>query len=79
MIFEKTLTTINYIDELLHFGHGLQAMSFTEEYNASILKSFEASMDFTYSSTNMEEVADVSLFDHMKLTAAFAVAAPTIP
>lgn len=63
-----------YIDGVLHFGHGLQAMSFTEEYMQSALNLLEASMDFMPSSTDMEEVADISLFDHMKLTAAFAMA-----
>lgn len=70
----KDFNHSNYIDGVLHFGHGLQAMSFTEEYMQSAVNLLEASMDFMPSSTNMEEVADVSLFDHMKLTAAFAMA-----
>src|SRR5699024_7523372 len=52
----------------------LSVTSFTEEYVQSILNLLEATASFIPSSTNMEEVVDISLFDHMKLTAGFAAA-----
>lgn len=55
-----------------YFEEGLSAIEFTEEYAPSILNLVEATMSFMPSSTNMLEVADISLYDHMKLTAAYA-------
>ena len=55
-----------------YFEEGLSAIEFTEEYAPSVLNLVEATMCFMPSSTNMLEVADISLYDHMKLTAAYA-------
>ena len=55
-----------------YFEEGLSAIEFTEEYTPSVLNLVEATMSFMPSSTNMLEVADISLYDHMKLTAAYA-------
>lgn len=55
-----------------YFEEGLSAIEFTEEYAPSVLNLVEATMSFMPSSTNMLEVADISLYDHMKLTAAYA-------
>lgn len=55
-----------------YFAEGLSAIEFTEEYAPSVLNLVEATMSFMPSSTNMLEVADISLYDHMKLTAAYA-------
>lgn len=55
-----------------YFEEGLSAVEFTEEYAPSVLNLVEATMSFMPSSTNMLEVADISLYDHMKLTAAYA-------
>ncbi|EKW98568.1 CRISPR-associated Csm1 family protein [Ligilactobacillus saerimneri 30a] len=56
------------------FRTGLMALQPTEDYMQSALNLLEATMSFMPSSTNAEEVADISLYDHMKLTAAFALA-----
>lgn len=55
-----------------YFEEGLSAIEFTEEYAPSVLNLVEATMSFMPSSTNMLEVADISLYDHMKLTADYA-------
>lgn len=52
--------------------HGLKRISPTEEYVDSLINLLEATLTYVPSSTNLEEVADVSLFDHMKVTAAIA-------
>ena len=63
-----------YARGVAYFAQGLKALDFTADYIPSILNLLEATMGFMPSSTNTHEEADVSLFDHMKLTAAFAVA-----
>ncbi len=58
---------------ILHrIDNTLEQMTFTEEYMQSALNLLEAVMSFIPSSTNMNEVADISLYDHSKLTAGFA-------
>lgn len=57
------------IDELTY---NLQKIDFTEEYTQSLLHLLEATMSYIPSSTNSKQVVDISLYDHMKLTAAFA-------
>lgn len=64
----------DYGREVEYFRTGLMAIKPTEEYMQSALNLLEAAMSTMPSSTNMEEVADISLYDHMKLTAAFALA-----
>lgn len=51
---------------------GLQGIHFEKEYENSLLELLEATLSFVPSSTNIEEVADISLYDHSKITAAFA-------
>lgn len=43
----------------------------TPEYITSLLNVLEATLSYVPSSTNMAEVVDVSLYDHLKLTGAF--------
>ena len=50
----------------------LTSITFTEDYFDSILNVLEATLSFIPSSTNMKEVADISLYDHMKMTTGFA-------
>ena len=50
----------------------LSTISFTEDYFDSVLNVLEATLSFIPSSTNRKEVADISLYDHMKVTAGFA-------
>lgn len=52
----------------------LKGVEWTEAYLDSLLEVLEANLSFVPSSTNKKEIPDVSLFDHMKLTAAFAAA-----
>lgn len=50
----------------------LRGVSWTEEYVNSLLEVLEANLSFVPSSTSTSERADISLFDHSKLTAAIA-------
>lgn len=50
----------------------LQGIIFTEEYINSLLSVLEATLSFIPSSTNKKELADISLYDHVKMTAAVA-------
>jgi len=48
--------------------------TFSEEYLSSLIEVLEANLSFVPSSTSKGEVPDISLFDHSRLTAAFALA-----
>lgn len=50
----------------------LSVMNFDDDYRQSLLNLFESTASFIPSSTNTMEVADVSLYDHMRLTAGLA-------
>lgn len=50
----------------------LKGINFTQEYINSLLSILEGNLSYIPSSTNRKEVADVSLYDHMKITAAIA-------
>ena len=50
----------------------LNGMSYDSEYINSLLDVMEANLSFVPSSTNKSELMDISLFDHVKLTAAMA-------
>lgn len=52
----------------------LAVMNFDDDYRQSLLNLFESTASFIPSSTNTMEVADVSLYDHMRLTAGLAAA-----
>lgn len=49
---------------------GLKAIEFSETYLNSLLSVLEANLTFVPSSTDMSQVNDISLYDHMKITAA---------
>lgn len=49
---------------------GIKAIELTPEYVNSLLGVLEANLSFVPSSTNQGQIADISLFDHMKVTAA---------
>lgn len=55
---------------ILHIKENLKGISFTKEYTNSLLEVIEANMNFVPSSTNRGEQADISLYDHSKMTAA---------
>ncbi len=50
----------------------LRGLEWTQEYIHSLLEALEAHLSYVPSSTAKGELADISLFDHMKLTAAAA-------
>lgn len=65
----------NYTEEfyeklILHIRENLEGISFSREYVNSFLEVVEANMNFVPSSTNQKEQADISLYDHSKMTAA---------
>lgn len=51
---------------------GLAGINFQDEYVNSLLELTEAYLSYIPSSTYLSEVADISLFDHSKITAALA-------
>lgn len=52
----------------------LSVINFTPDYQQSVLNLIEATASFIPSSTNVQESVDVSLYDHMRLTAGIACA-----
>lgn len=50
--------------------NNINGIEFTPEYLNSLLEILEANLTYVPSSTSLSEVADISLFDHSKLTAA---------
>lgn len=51
----------------------LKGIELTDEYVNSLLQLLEANLTSIPSSTQTKELADISLYDHVKLTAAFAL------
>jgi CRISPR-associated protein Csm1 len=52
----------------------IKALDISDEYLTSLLTVLEATLSFVPSSTSRKEVADISLYDHLKLTGAFGSA-----
>lgn len=61
-----------YSGILSGFSDGLRGLSFEPEYVHSLLELCEAYFSYVPSSTQTAEVADISLFDHSKITAGCA-------
>jgi CRISPR-associated protein Csm1 len=59
-----------YNKVLVTITDALKRIDFRKEYINSLLEVFESTLSYVPSSTNKSEVADISLFDHMKLSAA---------
>ncbi len=53
-------------------GH-LKGIRYSEEYLNSLLSILEANLSYIPSSTSKRELADISLYDHIKMTAAVAL------
>lgn len=53
-----------------NLSDNLSGLRWTQEYINSLLEILEANLSYVPSSTAKNEMADISLFDHMKLTAA---------
>ncbi|MDD3185226.1 MAG: type III-A CRISPR-associated protein Cas10/Csm1 [Anaerostipes sp.] len=61
-----------YADVKQRISRCLTEFSWKPDYINSLLEVLEATLSFIPSSTNKGELADISLYDHVKLTAAFA-------
>lgn len=70
---EKKLYTDKQYGEIVrNISDNLKGLEWTEEYLNSLLEVLEANLSYIPSSTSKRELPDVSLFDHVKLTAAAA-------
>ena len=63
---------IFYTEVKRNLRDNLRGMEIKEEYISSLLSLLEANLSFIPSSTAVKEQEDISLYDHLKLTAAFA-------
>lgn len=61
-----------YGDVVRNITDNLKGIEITEEYLNSLLTILEANLTYIPSSTSRREQADISLFDHLKITAAVA-------
>lgn len=61
-----------YTKVKVNLQDNLSALEWTQEYINSLLEVLEANLSYVPSSTAKDEMADVSLYDHLKLTAAVA-------
>lgn len=63
----------DYLKIVNRIEQSLKVMKFDENYTSSLLNLLEATLSFVPASTNTKEIGDISLFEHSKLTAAFAL------
>lgn len=63
---------IQYNIILQNISDNLKGIDWNTEYVNSLLEVLEANLSYVPSSTSKQEVADISLYDHLKLTAAVA-------
>ena len=61
-----------YREVIANITNNLLGMEWNEEYLNSLLSVLEANLTYIPSSTSKKELADISLYDHMKMTAAMA-------
>lgn len=89
MVYKPSVMSVNDIvyptDEAVHFSEdfyqkvidniqdSLKGIELTDEYVNSLLQLLEANLTNVPSSTQTKELVDISLYDHVKLTAAFAL------
>lgn len=59
-----------YTKVIRNLAENLRGLAWTREYTNSLLEVLEANLSYVPSSTAKSEMADISLYDHMKLTAA---------
>lgn len=69
---EKYDPVTDYNRIIAGLSEGLQGIEFKAEHVNSLLELLEAYLSYIPSSTYLGEVADISLFDHSKITAAIA-------
>ena len=68
----STYTVRAYNDLYQNLKAGLNQLAPNSAYINSLLELLESHMTYVPSSTNKQEVADISLYDHSKMTAAIA-------
>lgn len=61
-----------YDSVMLNITDNLKGIEIDEEYINSLLSALEANLTYIPSSTSKRELADISLYDHVKMTAAIA-------
>ena len=61
-----------YQNVIQNLTDNLKGISIDEEYVNSLLSVLEANLTYIPSSTSKKELADISLYDHLKMTAAIA-------
>ena len=64
----------DYAGILERLGKTLAVIDYSSDYLTSVLNLLEATLSYVPSSTNQDEAGDISLYDHMRLTAAYASA-----
>ena len=69
---KKKFDRSQYGSILNNISSCLKERNWTREYVNSLLEVLEANLAYVPSSTSMSEIPDISLYDHLKLTAAFA-------
>lgn len=69
---KKPFSDAQYKKITANITDNLRGLEWTEAYVNSLLEVLEANLSYVPSSTSKNEVPDISLYDHMKLTAAAA-------
>jgi len=69
---DMAVSTPDYAHLLRKFIEEMKGISIQSEYISSLLEVMEGCFSNVPSSTNVKEIPDISLFDHAKLTAAYA-------
>ena len=69
---DMAVSTVDYSHLLRKFTEEMKEIPIRFEYISSLLEVMEGCFSNVPSSTNLKEVPDISLFDHAKLTAAYA-------
>lgn len=69
---QRIFDEVQYHIILQNISDNLKGIAWDSEYINSLLEVLEANLSFVPSSTSKQEVADISLYDHLKLTAAVA-------
>lgn len=70
---EKVILNTSFYSEVIdNIRDNLKGIEISEEYINSLLSILEANLMYIPSSTSKRELADISLYDHMKMTAAAA-------
>lgn len=69
---ERTITEDVYGRIVANVKDSLKGLEFTGEYVNSLIETLEANLNFIPSSTDSSQLSDISLFDHVKVTAAVA-------